>query len=223
MAGAADWGSSRVRSFPAWFRPGQEPDAELRELQAELQLRTRAESAWADASHDLTYKTTLERPLTLQRSVNRLLALVELFDGEMGRAQDDLLALPGFPVARMLLILERLFLPLARRDYDAELSTLVLRAVSDAYGTGELDDFQSLMERFVTRSGEQLRTLYARWVNDPFAHPLLLQPESLAVFERVESNLPAIRDAWTGRLPSDLLDELAGLWSIVISRPGDRD
>lgn len=205
------------------FRAGTEPHPSVAGKWAELQLHTRAESAWADASHDLTYKSALELPDPLQRRVNRLLALVELFDGEMGRAQDELIALPGFPVAHMLQTLERAFLPLARRDFDRELSTLVLSAILNAYTSAELEDFERLVTAFVAARATELQRLYARWGADPYAHPLVLQPEAIAVFDRLERNTPAVRDAWDRALPAELLDSLAALWGLVISRPGDPD
>jgi ppGpp synthetase/RelA/SpoT-type nucleotidyltranferase len=211
------------RHMQVAFRPGEAPDAALTGREAELQLHTRAESAWAEASHDLTYKAALELPDAVQRGVNRLLALVELFDGEMGRAQDELLALPGFPAARMLRTLERVFLPLARRDFDRDLSIVVLSATAAAYGDAELSGYDALVDRFVSDAASKLQMLYARWSDDPFAHPLVLQPEALALFERLERDPTGLRDLWDQSLPPELLDQLAELWGVVLSRPGDRD
>ncbi|MDO8485230.1 MAG: RelA/SpoT domain-containing protein [Candidatus Limnocylindrales bacterium] len=205
------------------FRGGDEPAPELASYQAELQLHTRAESAWADASHDLTYKAALELPDALDRRVNRLLALVELFDGEMGRAQAELIALPGFPAARMLQTLERSFLPLAQRDFDRELATIVLTAVAPSYTNAELAAYDALIARFVADGSERLRVLYQRWSADPFSHPLLFQPEALAIFERLDHNPTALRDHWDRVLPPPFLDQLAELWGAVLSRPGDAD
>lgn len=205
------------------FRPDDERDPSVASREAELQLHTRAESAWADASHDLTYKAALELPDRLQRSVNRLLALVELFDGEMGRAQDELLALPAFPAARMLQTLERVFLPLARQEYDRDLSTHVLSAISRLYTASELDGYDVLIGQFLATASPKLQTLYERWAKDQYANPLVLQPEAIAVFERLDRDPTGLRDAWDEQLPPDLLDQLAGLWGVVLSRPGEHD
>jgi ppGpp synthetase/RelA/SpoT-type nucleotidyltranferase len=205
------------------FRPEDGPDPALAGREAELQLHTRAESAWADASHDLTYKAALALPDPLQRRVNRLLALVELFDGEMGRAQDDLVALPGFPAARMLQTLERAFLPLAHRDFDRDLSILVLSAIAPAYSAAELEAYDRLIDRFTADASTRLTSLYAKSRTDRYAHPLALQPEAIAVFDRLEHNPTRLRDAWDRELPPPMLDQLGELWGVVLSRPGEQD
>jgi len=205
------------------YPDGHAPERALEGLQAELQLHTRAESAWADASHDLTYKAALALPESLERRVNRLTALVELFDNEMAGAQDDLTTLPGFPAARMLQVLERSFLPLALRDFDRELSVVVLTALLPAYEPAELETYERLIGAFVDARAERLKSVYGRWRADPYAHPLVLQPESIAIFERLERNETGIRDAWDQALPGSVLDAIAELWGVVLSRPGERD
>lgn len=211
------------RHMQVEYRPGEEPDPRVRGCQAEVQLHTHAEAAWANASHDLTYKAALDLPDALQRRVNRLLALVELFDNEMTGAQSDLVALPNFPAARMLQPLERAFLPLALRDFDRELSAVVLSAVAGAYDAGELDTFEQLVSDFIEARAQRLRELYARWATDPFAHPLALQPEAIAVFERLERNPVGLRQHWDDALPPNLLESLGELWGVVLSRPGEVD
>lgn len=211
------------RHMQVSFAAGDALDPALVGREAELQLHTHAESAWADASHDLTYKAALDLPDALQRRVNRLLALVELFDGEMGGAHDELVAVPGFPVARMLQVLERVFLPLAHRDFDNQLSTLVLDAITPAYASADLAQYDVLLDRFGAAASAKLRSLYTRWTADPFAHPLLFQPEAIALFERLQHNPVGLRDAWADVFPPELLDQLAELWGVVLSRPGDPD
>ncbi len=205
------------------FKAEDVTQSELATRTAELQIQTRAESAWADASHDLTYKAAMELPATLERRVNRLLALVELFDLEMDGAQTELLNLDGFPAARMLQVLDRFFLPLARRDYDRELSTYVLTGLASAFRPEELARFDVVVDRFVSDARSRIIDTYAQSADDPFAHPMLFQPEALVVFERLVNSPTALRDAWDERLPPDLLDSLAELWGSAIYRPGDRE
>jgi ppGpp synthetase/RelA/SpoT-type nucleotidyltranferase len=69
---------------------------ELIDQVAELQVQTRAESAWAEAGHDLVYKPRAAVPAPTQRRIARLMAIVELFDEQMGTTQTELLAVPGF-------------------------------------------------------------------------------------------------------------------------------
>src|SRR4029077_19626911 len=132
------------------LRPEDVPaDSGLNEALAEIQIHTRAESAWADASHDITYKAALDLPKPLTRRITRLLALVELFDDQLSVAQHELLALPGFPAARMLVALDRLFLPLGRRDFDRQLSLEVLEHLRPLYTEPEQIGFPQLLGTFV--------------------------------------------------------------------------
>lgn len=54
-------------------------------LKAEIQIRTASQHIWAVASHDLQYKREEDVPKQLQRSINRVAALLELTDIEFER------------------------------------------------------------------------------------------------------------------------------------------
>lgn len=65
---------------------------ELRELKAEIQVRTLAEHIWADISHDRLYKTDLTIPEEWRREAARLSAILENADntfGSMAKAVDS--------------------------------------------------------------------------------------------------------------------------------------
>lgn len=65
---------------------------ELRELKAEIQVRTLAEHIWADISHDRLYKTELTIPEEWRREAARLSAILENADntfGSMAKAVDS--------------------------------------------------------------------------------------------------------------------------------------
>ncbi len=54
----------------------------LKNLQAELQIRTASQHIWAVVSHYLQYKNENDVPISLQRSINRVAALLETVDND---------------------------------------------------------------------------------------------------------------------------------------------
>lgn len=54
-------------------------------ISAELQVRTVAQHLWASASHNLQYKKENDVPIEIQRSINRVAALLETVDLEFER------------------------------------------------------------------------------------------------------------------------------------------
>lgn len=65
------------------------PDKEC-PMKAEIQIRTILEHAWADISHDLSYKSAFKVPEKWQREMARASAILESCDSEFGRIQTGL-------------------------------------------------------------------------------------------------------------------------------------
>lgn len=199
------------------FRDADLPEgSELQGLACEIQVHTKAQNAWSDAAHDLTYKPLVAVPVPVQRRLNRLVALVELFDQELDSTNSEISELPNYSEARALVILERQFLPIARRDYDKRLSIVTLATVLEAYEPIELEGLETRISRFVTEHAAKIREIYANYEGDERANPLLFQPEALAVFERLAHRPEALRARWDRRLPVELLDSLSEIWGIPI-------
>jgi len=182
---------------------------DLRDHVAELQVHTRAESAWAEAGHDLVYKPRAPVPMSVERRIARLMALVELFDEQMGTTQDELLTVPGFQEAGILAALEQVFLPLARQDFDRQLSLEILAAIRPIYTAEELQGFEGYIRMFVLGQQEFLSELYQRYRDDRRRNVLLFQPEALAILDLLDRDPIALIAAWDRVLPADLLDSLA--------------
>lgn len=185
------------------------PARELEGHRAELQVHTRAESAWAEAGHDLIYKPRAAVTPAVERRIVRLMALVELFDEQMNTTQEELLAAPGFQEAAMLAALERAFLPLARQDFDRQLSLEVLSVIRPLYTPDELLALDTRLRRLLTENREFLTELYVRYREDRRRNVLIFQPESLAILDLLERDPIALIAAWDRELPADLLDSLA--------------
>ncbi len=184
-------------------------------LGCEIQVHTRAQNLWSDVAHDLTYKPAQEPPRELLRNVNRLVALVELFDRELQIIQNDVRQLPNFQEAAMLYELEKAFYRFAARRCDKALSLLILATIKGAFSADELSQYPTLLHDFVAQNEEKLDEIFQTYANDERCSPLLFQPESIAIFERLESNPPQLREKWDLALPATYLDDLATIWGVA--------
>jgi ppGpp synthetase/RelA/SpoT-type nucleotidyltranferase len=204
--------------FEVTLRPDDlRGETHLEGLVAEIQVHTAAQNAWATVSHELIYKPPTESSQPVQRQIMRLLALVELFDGEVERARHALVTEPTFEEGRMLGVLEREFYAFLGRDYDREVSLVVLGVIKDALTDTQRDQFAQLMAEFVARNRTKLQTIYERyWTDDRWNSVLLFQPEALAVFERLESAPMLLRSRWDQTLPPELLTALGDILGVAI-------
>lgn len=177
----------------------------------ELQLHTTAQRAWADASHELLYKPDALPSGNVARQLYRLMALMEVFDDSVVRARQTLKMMPEWKEAAVLGGLERLFLTMTAREYDRELSLLVLRGLTPIYGDQDAEAIEQSVRRFVDEHHEKIDRIF-RDYSDDVRHPLLFQPETLLVFERLESDPFTLKDRWQSVLPLELLEGTAAVW-----------
>jgi ppGpp synthetase/RelA/SpoT-type nucleotidyltranferase len=185
-------------------------DAALPGELCEVQIRTAAQSAWADVSHHFLYKVISEVPADLQRALYRLLALVELFDLEVSRVREAIAKQPGYSEAQLLDTLEQQFLRLTAHSYDPELSTVVLKQLLPTLGS-DPDHYGQTLAHFVEHHRDKLLGLYDDYLADN-RHILMSQPESLLVFERLEVDPFTLAESWRSSLPESMLESLAAIW-----------
>ncbi len=188
--------------------------ADYRDRTCELQVHTTAQRAWADASHDLLYKRE-DLPAAVSRRVNRLMALVEIFDEAVVGTRQTLRAMPEWKEAAILEQLERFFFELTARDYDAELSLLALQGVVAAHREADPDLIKARVTEFVTANRDRIARIFEDYADDP-RHPLLLQPETLAVFERLSADPFTLKEEWGRVLPVEFLERTAEVWGVPI-------
>lgn len=193
----------------------EEGDADLAELKAEIQIHTKAQSAWAVVSHDLLYKTPLEIPSDLKRTIVRLVALVELFDNEVARFQTQLREHPDFAEMQVLDPLDDLLIEFTDRRPDKALSAMVVPSLVRLHGGTAADVIDDLVRPFVEEHRDQLDEIYKQYADDYRATPLLYQPEALLLFASLDRDPYQLREAWpSDQLPVDLLDDMAAIWGI---------
>lgn len=185
-------------------------------LQCEVQLLTRAEALWADAEHDLSYKSPVPVPDAVKRRFYRLVSLVELFDLEIWRANEEMSTLERSPDERLLDILLPHYRRLTNEEYDRELSRLVLRLFVERVLPGAVEDVEQGMERFMSERSQKLADLLNRYKDDASVNPLLRQPELLVILFQLEIDPFILEEYWEDVLPAALLRSLADDWGVPV-------
>lgn len=192
-------------------------------LRAELQIHTKAQSAWAVVSHDLLYKPPIELPATVKRSVTRLVALTEMFDLEVQRLRQIIEDDPDYEELMVIEELDDRIVRFTARRPDKALSALSVPAIVRLYDVPPERVVADRVAPFLEAKAGKLEELYARYRDDHRANPLLFQPEALLLFERFDHDPDHVRGAWPSEhLPVDLLDGLATIWGADIGDP-DQD
>ena len=122
---------------------------ELAGLLCEVQLLTRAQSLWADVSHELAYKPFQESSDETKRLVHLQSALMEIFDNQTAEMRRVMTNAPEFQENRMLDALSGHFYRLTTLPFDRELSLLILRELKVMFTEDDLDRFSPLLDSFV--------------------------------------------------------------------------
>jgi ppGpp synthetase/RelA/SpoT-type nucleotidyltranferase len=189
--------------------------AGLENRRAEIQVHTKAQSAWAVVSHELLYKSAVQAPDDLRRDITRLVALVELFDDEVARFRDALESHPDFSEMSILKPLDDAIIHFTGRRPDPGLSILSIPTVVRLYPEAPEDVFTARIEPFLRAESARLTAIFERYRNDERANPLLFQPEALLIFERLEHDRDRLKAAWpVDKLPLDLLESMAAIWGV---------
>ncbi len=180
----------------------------------EVQLHTRAQNLWSEMEHALVYKPPQTIDTPVRRAMNRLVALMELFDSEITNIRDIVLGQPGYEEAAMLSVLERHFFRLAvdSFDFDRQLSMEILAALRPLLPAEGVADFGGFVAVYVDANERALRQIFAQYEKDTRRNPLLFQPETLLIFERIDHSPFTLGPAWEEILPLTLLENLAEVW-----------
>lgn len=181
-------------------------------LQIEVQVGSMAQRAWAEVSHEQIYKPAIDVPEEYKRMINRLMALVELFDDEVGRVRARIASLPGFEVTSLLDQLDRELLRFTGQLPDRLLSQQTVPPLAATYPEPPSSLYNDRIKPWIAANRERLAELYARYGADFTANPLFFQPEALLIYERAESDPTALGNAWPGSIPREPLVSLTELW-----------
>jgi ppGpp synthetase/RelA/SpoT-type nucleotidyltranferase len=177
-------------------------DPSLDGLRAELQIHSKAQSAWAVVSHDLLYKPPVEAADETKRAVTRLVALVELFDGEIDRLRKQIASDPDYAEMAVAAELDDRLLHFTPRSPDRKLSLLSVPTLVHLYKCPPTEVVSGHVDPYLKANQQKLQSIYDAYENDETANPLLTQPEAFLIFERLQNDRDHLKESW----PIDRLD-----------------
>jgi putative GTP pyrophosphokinase len=188
--------------------------AELNGLEMEVQVRTLAQSAWAEVSHAELYKPAADVPVELKRRIYRLVGLVELIDNEVEAFCAGASDTEGYRDAAAVSGMVESMASLGNsRAPDRRLTRELCAAIVPLYGTppGEVTE---TVEAFVAANQTGLRNVIreGELLDDQELNPLLAQPEMPMICERLERDRIRLEQAWPPSVPEDWLQDLAEKW-----------
>lgn len=76
------------------------------------------------------------------------------------------------------------------------------------------------LEEFARRHREKLTGIYQDYLTDD-RHPLMSQPESVLVFERLTADRFALKSGWPDGLPLSFLTAMATIWGVPVDTDDD--
>lgn len=200
------------------YAPAEAEDSEP--VPCEIQIRTVAQDAWSVVSHKLVYKPHVELPVSEKRAIMRLVALMELFDGEVERVMEKAksigaLDVPAHAPDGLIDLVAAHYARFEDTPGHPELSRLVLEAVGSAIAADGVDNYAHELQAFVDQHRQPLQNLYDDYgprsaMATSSDYVLWSQPESLAVLESLEHRQHRLKAAWLeAGLPTAWLRSLA--------------
>lgn len=179
--------------------------------ECEIQVRTAAQNLWSEMSHRLLYKPGVETDEEAQRALLRLAALMEIFDEEVTRRVNQIVSTAGYSIEELINAAEAEFYRFAENEYDRSLSRLVLSEIAETLPTVQPDGYRVWLRAFVDDHESKLTEIFEKY-RESDASQLVHQPEAIIIFERIDADIYAIRNAWDSRLPTDELEILESIW-----------
>jgi ppGpp synthetase/RelA/SpoT-type nucleotidyltranferase len=154
----------------------------------EVQIRTRAQDAWAVASHKLTYKGVVTPPRKMRRLIDRLTIFVEVFDDEIHRLFKKREKLPMYAQGLALEHLETKFEEISGDPAEVAKDLSIMSILMGAYDEAEFARFNELIDDFCAKRTDLAELVrehgYRSESYDDRHDWLYTQPEVLMVLER---------------------------------------
>ena len=197
------------------LRPGdaRSPEFPPERFAAELQVCTMAQHLWAEISHDSVYKhdVSLEPlPNVLQRRIYILAGVIELADEEFNRVEREI---PSVPELSVLKALEHLYYRLTVRRSNPRLSLDVIHLLVPLYHKPSAEIIEHLNSFFVKNS-EALQDVYDKAEEMADRSAFLFQPEAIMIYDLLELDPHAVRNAWSGTYPDRELERIANAFGV---------
>jgi ppGpp synthetase/RelA/SpoT-type nucleotidyltranferase len=186
-------------------------------IEAEVQLRTRAQDLSTATEHKLLYKGVVKPGEHAERRLLRLSVLSEIFDDEVEAVMDDLAADPAYADALLVQVAESEYLRFVGQPGSEELSLEVMGYLTSALGDKDASAYAGELRSFVQANTDKLAELFADYgafsdYAGEFSHFLFSQPESLIVLHLAEHKGTLLAAAVVGSEIETAVSTLAGAW-----------
>ena len=96
-------------------------------------------------------------------------------------------------------------------EWAASIGAASVYVCSGAAPALDWDEYRGLLDPFIAANRTKLARIYADYLTDD-RNPLISQPESLLVFERIEHDRFRLAEWWGQVLPSRMLTQMADMW-----------
>lgn len=178
-------------------------DGEEHPLVAEIQLRTRAQGAWAVVQHELGYKQVDMTP-SQERRLFRVMALVEMMDEQFGQLEQEIWANQEFVVGRAINAASAVLLKYTAEPFSRPTSLQLVPLLLPLYTEDELKNINEVLRTFDSENSDHLENALTL---DSAMNPLIRQPESILILERLDTDAFNVGDLWPDELPRNLLEQ----------------
>ena len=201
-------------------RPQAVPDGIAPEwATCEVQVRTLAQSAWSVAGHDLTYKPPegITVPWRLRRQVQRLLALLEIYDETMNDVRQEVLSDHGYAAAIVVHALRGLWVRFSVAPGSEPMTWAIVGALTSDLNGEEGTRLAAELARFVDAEEEKIRLV----IEQHPGLPMLQQPEALLIFHMIDRGPRDFARRWAAmdHVPWQWGEDLATAWGKDLRPP----
>lgn len=172
-------------------------------IQCEIQLRTKAQDAWASAAHGRLYKGVISPSKRTARRLYRLSVLTEMFDEEVRTAMNEIQSEPGYENAVLLNTVEALFLPIAGQPGEDALSLEMFKLLGTVLDQRERQEYIGQLTDFVSANSKKIKGIIedfgpsSEFAQD-WSYWLFSQPELLVLFEMIDKSPMALSSVVSG-------------------------
>lgn len=186
----------------------------------EVQIRTRSQDAWSVVSHKLLYKGLVKPPRRVVRVINRLTAVVEIFDDEVQRMFKKRESLPAYELARAVEYLDDRYEALLGEPGGAPTDLDIITVLWAAYEESERARFAELIGEYLDEEpdlGVRLREHQPNSASYVDSRDWLsTQPEVIAVLERAKHRESLLVDAIRDTDLEDIVRKTCSAFNIVL-------
>lgn len=181
---------------------------DVESVRFELQIQSRAQNAWNDISHRFLYKPTTTLPPEIKRRLFRLVALMEIFDQEVGHAKAFVESLPDGGVDGLQQYLSQQYQEMADAYYSRPLTSEIVSFITENNDINA-DAMELRVIAFVNAHDKQIREMLSSPVRYSAEQLLVSQPEALLILSELDHDPVDFCLRWQVEFPLTLLDPLA--------------